>query len=121
MRSVTTNARAHGRRLLLAASLMAMSRAAFAQATPIVAPGAPVYRDIERLAAAGLIDTLIVGTQTLSEREILRLLGEARRNLDRNPRARAWAERAIATDMAQYTRAGIRPYDAIHGEGAEME
>ena len=112
MKSIATTAR----RLLVIAGLVGLSRPAFAQATPLVPPDARVYRDIEQLGAAGLIDTLIVGTRPFSERQILRLLGEARRNLARNPRARAWAERAIATDIAQYTREGNRVYDAIRAE-----
>ena len=102
--------------LLVTAGLIGLSRSVSAQATPLVSPDARVYRDIDQLAAAGLIDTLIVGTRPLSEREILRLLGEARRNLSRNPRARAWAERSIATDVARYTRNGNRLYDAIGAE-----
>ena len=75
-----------------------------------------VYRDIDRLAAAGLIDTLIVGTRPFSEREVVRLLGEARRNLDRNPSARAWAERAIDIDLAHFTRLTTRVIDAATAE-----
>ena len=41
------------------------------QATPRVPPCERVYRDIDRLAAAGLIDTLIVGARPVfSEREV---------------------------------------------------
>jgi hypothetical protein len=108
------------RLLVVAAGLVALSRPVSAQATPMVPPDARVYRDIERLAAGGLIDTSIAGTRPLSEREVLRLLGEARRNLERNPRARAWAERAIAADVAEYTRNGNRAYDAARAEVAEL-
>jgi len=85
-----------------------------------VAPDDPVYRDIDQLAAAGLIDTLIGGTRPFSEREILRLLGEAQRNLGRNPRARAWAESAIAADIARYTRPAIRVVDAVRSDVEEI-
>ena len=67
----------------LAAILVVLSSRVFAQATPLVPPTARVYRDIERFAAMGLIDTLLLGARPLSEREILRLLNEARRNLSR--------------------------------------
>ena len=52
------------------------------QATPRVAPTDRVYRDIDRLAAAGLIDTLIVGARPFSEREIVRLLAQSNSNKD---------------------------------------
>jgi len=87
-----------------------------AQATPIVAPDARVYRDIDRLTAAGLIDTIIVGIRPYSRREIRRLLTEAQRNLGRNGSARAWAEPTIASDLEQYAARDIRwakPIDAI--------
>jgi hypothetical protein len=83
-----------------------------AQATPLIAPADRVYRDIDRLAAAGLIDTLIVGVRPFSEREVIRLLTEARRNVERNPAARLWAERTIASDLERYARASGRLYDA---------
>ncbi|MEP6494712.1 MAG: capsule assembly Wzi family protein [bacterium] len=108
------------RRLLCSVGLVVLSRSVFAQATPLVPPDARVYRDIDRLAAAGLIDTLIAGTRPFSEREIVRLLGEAKRNLERNPRARAWAESAIAADVARYTRPVIRPYDDLRVEGGVL-
>ena len=42
-------------------------RSAAAQARPMVPPSVRVYRDIDRLAAAGLIDTLIDGARPFSE------------------------------------------------------
>jgi hypothetical protein len=104
-----------------ACALVALSIEAIAQATPIVSPDAIVYRDIERLAALGFIDSLIVGVRPFSEREVLRLLNEARRNLDRRPSARAWAEPAIAADIARYTRETQRPVDEVRVEAAAME
>ena len=86
------------------------------QATPRVPPRDRVYRDIDRLAAAGLIDTMIVGARPFSEREIVRLLGEARRNLDRNPSARAWAEWAIDIDLGHFARLTTRVVDAAIAE-----
>ena len=85
------------------------------QATPRVPPADRVYRDIDRLAAAGLIDTLIVGARPFSEREVVRLLTEARRNLDRQPSARKWAERVIDIDMARHAPAPVRVLDARLG------
>jgi hypothetical protein len=102
-------------------ALVALSTEAIAQATPIVSPDGVVYRDIERLAALGLIDSLIVGVRPFSEREVLRLLNEARRNLDRRPAARAWAEPTIAADIARYTRERQRAVDEVRLESAVME
>ena len=90
------------------------------QATPLVPPRDRVYRDIDRLAAAGLIDTLVVGVRPFSEREVLRLLGEARRNLDRNPPARAWAERVIGIDLQHYAHAA-RLIDAAAAEVIDLD
>jgi len=106
-----------------------------AQATPLIPVRDRVYRDVDRLAAAGLIDSLIVGARPFSERELARLLGEARRNLDRNPAAKSWAERVIADDMVRYARAdskietdfgriaspATRAFDAITGEAVVVD
>ena len=105
------------RRALFITALGCLPALAHAQATPFVPPDDRVYRDIDRLAAAGLIDTLLVGARPFSEREVLRLLNEAKRNLDRSPSARGWAEPAIDGDIARYTRARVRPLDAICIEG----
>src|SRR6185295_4619406 len=89
---------------LMALVVVTLCPNAGAQSTPLVPPSSGVYRDIERLAAVGLIDTLIVGVRPFSEREVVRLLNEARANLDRVPRARAWAEPTIEADLARYDR-----------------
>ena len=99
---------------LLGANILA------AQATPRVAPDARVYRDIDQLAAAGLIDTVIVGARPYTEREIARLLEEARRNLGRLERGAAWEERVIAGDLARYAPHATRPIDGAAIEAAEM-
>ena len=75
-----------------------------------------MYRDIDRLASAGLIDTLIVGARPFSEREVLRLLGEAKRNLDRRPSAQSWAEPVIEGGIARYVHGATRPLDALRTE-----
>ncbi len=82
-----------------------------AQATPNVDPNERVYRDIDRLVAAGLIDTVIVGSRPYSRREIRRLLNEANRNLNRLSGSHAWAEHTIAIDLATYAERPIRPLD----------
>ena len=48
-----------------------------AQATPPVRNDAAVYRDIQRLGALGLIDTLLLGIRPYSEHAIVRLLTQA--------------------------------------------
>ncbi len=109
------------RRGLLITALACPPAIAAAQATPLVPPGDRVYRDIDRLAAAGLIDTLLVGARPFSEREVRRLLGEARRNVDRSPSARSWAESVIAMDVARYTRTGNRALDAARVEAVAVQ
>ncbi len=52
------------------------------QASVTVSPSDPVYRDIDRLAAAGMIDTLVYGQRPFSRRQIARLITSARRNAD---------------------------------------
>lgn len=88
--------------LLLA---MAVARGVGAQARAFVPPDAPVYRDIDRLWAAGLIDTIVTGTRPYTEREIVRLLSEAKRNLGRRSDATEWAASAIAAGLVRYERA----------------
>src|SRR5437764_8685906 len=92
-----------------------------AQATPLVPPGERVYRDIDRLAAAGLIETLIIGARPFSEREVARLLNEALRNLDRLPSGNAWARETITADLARYTRVANRAYDSVRLEGLALD
>ena len=106
---------------LLVTVLTLCAASAGGQATPAVSPADRVYRDIDRLAAAGLIDTLITGVRPFSEREVTRLLGEARRNLDRNPAARAWAEALIDRTLARYAPKSNRPVDAITAELVDLD
>jgi hypothetical protein len=105
------------RRALALCLLTVLPVALAAQATPHVAPDERVYRDIDRLAAAGLIDTLIVGVRPYSEREVVRLLTEAHRNLGRLRRASPWAERTIVNDLARY---GPREPRLIDGARTEL-
>jgi hypothetical protein len=104
------------RRALILPLLLALPTLVRGQATPRVAPDEPVYRDIDRLAAAGLIDTLIVGVRPFSEREVVRLLTEARRNVGRLHPSSAWAEQAIARDLARFSRV-----DSTWIDGARVE
>lgn len=82
--------------------------AARAQATPRVPTTDGVYADLDRLAALGLIDDMVTGQRPYSEREISRLLTEASGNVDREPRARDWAEAAIARDEARLALPRVR-------------
>lgn len=90
---------------------VASTRVLDAQARPVVPPDAKVYRDLERLAALGLIDTLLVGVRPYTEREVIRLLGEARANVDRNPAAREWATQVIQAGLTRYDRTRNRWID----------
>ena len=54
-----------------------------AQATILVDPADPVYRDLSRLANAGMADRLIVGQKPYSRREILRIIDSAATKLGR--------------------------------------
>lgn len=108
-------------------TLLALATAipiAGAQATRLVDPAERVYEDIDRLAAAGLIDSLIAGARPLSEREIRRLLREAQRNLgrnDRNARAREWAAEVIAADLARFGPRANRGIDELIAEYVQLD
>ena len=52
--------------------------ASTAQATQTVPPNDPVYAFIDRLAAARLVDTLLVGQRAMSRREVGRIIAAAR-------------------------------------------
>jgi hypothetical protein len=108
------------RRSRIVLSLLVIPAVLAAQARPNVAPDERVYRDIDRLAAAGLIDTLIVGARPFSEREVVRLLEEARRNVERNPAARDWATRTIDADLLQWKPRPNREVDAVRLEGTRL-
>ncbi|MDB4877422.1 MAG: Capsule assembly protein Wzi [Gemmatimonadetes bacterium] len=107
-------------RVVFASLVLVAAGTAAAQARPSVPMDERVYRDIDRLAAAGLIDTLVLGARPFSEREVVRLLAEAQRNLNRNAEARAWAAPTIAGDLARWPRGDNRPIDAVSGEVSEL-
>lgn len=83
-------------------------------------PNARVYRDIDQLAASGLIDTIVAGTRPYTEREVARLLNEARRNLRRLRSGAAWEAEIIAADLAYYAPHANRPFDDASAEAASM-
>jgi hypothetical protein len=102
-------------------ALVVVGSAAHGQASRFVAPAARVYRDIERLADAGLIGTILVGVRPYSAREIVRLLSEARRNLERNDHARAWAEAVIADNLDRHEPRANRAVDLARVELADLD
>ncbi len=91
-----------------------------AQASPLVPLDSRVYQDIDQLAGAGLIDTIIVGARPYTAREVARLLMEARRNLGRRPADAAWQSEIIAADLTFYAPHVNRPIDDARGELASM-
>jgi hypothetical protein len=109
------------RRVLCIAVLLIAPRIGHGQATPLVPPSETVYRDIDRLAALGLMDTLVVGARPFSEHEVLRLLREAQRNIPRNPSAQAWATETIRRDVARLARVAPRPLDGMRLDVVQMD
>jgi len=108
------------RRLLTFVLVACASRPLWSQATPFVPPYERVYRDIERLAAAGLIRSMVAGIRPFTEREIVRLLLEARANLPRLGASAEWATQTIDGDLARYQRRGNKPVDRVAAEGSYM-
>ena len=109
------------RSAIFVATVVCCSGRVGAQASPLVPPGERVYRDLDRLAAAGLIKTLVVGARPFSEREIVRLLNEARQNLGSLAGRNAWATETIDADLARYTRTGNRIYDEVRAEVVALD
>jgi hypothetical protein len=109
------------RKVLICISCATLAERAAAQASPNVAPDERVYRDIDRLTAAGLIDRVIVGSRPYSRREIHRLLTEAQRNLNRLSDAHAWAEQTIARDVQLYAEHPNRVMDAARDEASWID
>jgi hypothetical protein len=67
----------HCRLVLVALSLAGLSRLASAQATILVDPTDPVYRDIATLVGNGLVDTVVIGQRPYSRAAIARMIAEA--------------------------------------------
>jgi len=100
---------------------MAFARGAGGQARAFVPPDAPVYRDIDRLWSAGLIDTMVTGTRPYTEREIVRLLSEAKRNLGRRAGGTEWAARAITAGLQRYERASPNSIETVSADVAFLD
>jgi hypothetical protein len=94
------------------AALAAVASTLNAQATPTVPPAAQVYRDLDRMAALGLIDTLLVGVRPLTEREVVMALQQAKANVDRNPAAHEWAASTIDAYLRRFSRPKVRLLDS---------
>jgi hypothetical protein len=75
------------RRWFLPAAFMFLMPAARAagQGTAPVAPSDPVYRDVDRLAQLGLLDSVILGQRPYSRRELARITKLARTRLGAAP------------------------------------
>jgi hypothetical protein len=104
---------------LIAAAAIPSSRLT-AQATPTVPPSAQVYRDLDRMASLGLIDTLLIGVRPLTEREIVLSLQQAKANVDRNPAAREWSEPTIAAYLRRFSRVKLRLIDSATIEAGRL-
>src|SRR5262245_18522251 len=94
------------------AATAAIASTSNAQATPTVPPAAQVYRDLDRMAALGLIDTLLVGVRPLTEREVILALQQAKANDDRNPAAHEWATSTIDLYLRRFSRSKVRLLDS---------
>jgi hypothetical protein len=113
------------RRWLLPAALMLLVPAAHAagQGTTPVAPSDPAYRDVDRLAELGVLDSVIVGQRPYSRRELARIAGVAQRRLARQDEsvARPTEAAAIADRLAERfhadstTSAGMPRLELIDG------
>src|SRR4051812_6644233 len=87
-----------------------------AQATPNVPLSETVYRDLDVLAASGLIDSMIYGSRPYSRREVMRLLNEARRNLPRLISGAAWSEQTIDFYLHRYESAPATGIDVASAD-----
>lgn len=89
------------RRWRLAAALVLLvpvARAAGQGTTP-VAPSDPAYRDVDRLAQLGMLDTVILGQRPYSRRELARIVASARaRMTNESPTALRPTEAAAIVD-----------------------
>ena len=92
---------------------LALARGVPAQVRVFVPPDSPIYGDLDRLAAAGLIDRIVIGTRPYTEREIVRLLTEAKKNLDRRSGEENWATRAINSGLTRYARSTARGIETV--------
>ncbi len=91
---------------------------AYGQASASVPAGDPIYRDVDRLIDAGLVDTVIVGQRPYSQREIVRLARAAGRRLTSRQSDDRYAHRAIARVLARYATIDTAALDANATRGA---
>ena len=119
---------------LMASGVDAQSHIGSGSATPYVNPTDPVYRDIDRLLAAGLLPGVIFGQRPFSAREIARLAtvadsalqalrGQAAApvaDIDLHSRARraAWADAAIERLRAAASGTPLTSSGRIVGGGS---
>jgi len=61
---------------------MCIPTRALAQATELIDPVDPVYRDVERLVASGLVDRVIVGQRPYSRLQLAAIVMQAQRRID---------------------------------------
>ena len=106
---------------VLLCCLLPVVHRASAQATPPVPLRELVYRDIDVLGAAGLLDSLIVGERPYSRREIVRLLREAQTNLGRRGDSAGWAARAIAEDLQRYADTPLKVVESVSADAAYLD
>jgi Capsule assembly protein Wzi len=84
------------RQIALAVALFGVATSAHGQSTPTVSPADPVYGFIDRLVAMGAVDSVIVGQRPMSEREIARILRNARgRSLANQTTNSAWLQESL--------------------------
>ncbi len=102
------------------ALLAIAARTACAQARPVRSARRTVYRDIDQLTAAGLIDTIVSGTRPYSAREVARLLSDAKRNLGRLRSGAGWEDEIISADLERYAPHANRAIDEARVDAAVM-
>lgn len=83
--------------------LLVPAAAAAGQGTAPVSPSDPAYRDVDRLAQLGLLDSVILGQRPYSRRELSRIAIQARARLAGNsaPAARTTEAAAIVDRLAE--------------------
>ncbi len=107
-------------RLLATLFLLAVAPSLWAYSTPNVPVDDPVYRDIDKLVAFGLIKDAIYGQRPWSRREIARMVADAMDKVDRNPPLtpddREISEKIYASDVID--RLKERFHDELVDAGA---
>src|SRR5258708_6713893 len=83
------------RSIVVIAALLGITMSARGQSTPTVSPADPIYGFIDRLVAMGALDSVILGQRPMSEREIARILRDARRTLANPSINSPWLEESL--------------------------